>query len=223
MEYLIMLAGIIMINILLSGDNALVIALASRNLPEKQKKIAILWGSIGAVGLRIFLTFAAVALLRIAYLRLAGGVLLAWVAINLIATEEQQHRTVEAQDDLWCAVKTIIAADLVMSVDNVIAVAGAARGNISLLIVGLALSIPIIIWGSKLIGMLLQKWPVIITIGAAFLGWTAGEMILDEQIIIPLLSAYPWAQYIVPGCFAVSVVAVGQFMAEQKQEIGKPK
>ncbi|MBP2634961.1 MAG: integral rane protein, YjbE family [Firmicutes bacterium] len=216
MEFAVALMSIITVNLLLSGDNALVIALASRKLPPEQQKKAIFWGGAGAIGLRIILTFAAIVLLQIPYLQLIGGLALLWIAVKLLVGEEDNHE-LEANSNLWGAIKTIVVADLVMSVDNVIAIAGVAKGNVMLLIIGLAISIPIIIWGSKMINMLMERWPIIITIGAAFLGWTAGEMATADKKIAPLLNPYPWTHWVIPLFFAVIVVLLGGLLAGRKQ------
>lgn len=216
MEYLGSLLSIIFINILLSGDNALVIALASRRLPLDQQKKAMLWGSGGAIILRILLTFIAVYLLKMPYLQVLGGLLLLWIACKLIADDKDHSEEVEAKKNLFEAVKTIIMADFVMSLDNVIAIAGAAKGSISLLVIGLAISIPIIIWGSKLIGHIMQKWPIIVIIGAAFLGWTAGEMAASDQKVAPLVSQYSWMHLGIPFMFAVFVLIVGKGLSKKK-------
>lgn len=222
MEYLLPLFSIIMINIVLSGDNALVIALASRNLKENQQKVAMLWGSAGAIGLRIGLTFIAVFILTIPYLQMAGGVLLLWIAIKLIA-DQNHHEEVKAEKNIWGAVKTIIIADLVMSLDNVIAIIGVAKGKVSLLIIGLFISVPIIIWGSKLIGGFIHKWPIIIIIGSVFLGWTAGNMVVDDRQMVELNKIYFWLEWAIPGGFAVLVLVAGSFLSNQKQKIRKIK
>lgn len=208
MDFLSALISIILVNILLSGDNALVIALASRSLPPHQQKAAILWGGAGAIGLRILLTLVAVVLLEIPYLQLIGGILLQWVALKLVAEETDGHQEVRAAGNLWGAVKTILVADLVMSLDNVVAIAGVAKGNATLLIIGLGISIPIIIWGSKIITVLMERWPLIIVIGAAFLGWTAGEMIVADRVLAPIIARYAWVHWIIPGLFAAVVVLV---------------
>ncbi len=207
MDYLTALFSIIMINLLLSGDNALVIALASRKLPPRQQRQAILWGGAGAVVMRIILTLVAVVLLQVPYLQIAGGFLLLWVAIKLVADDHNAEEEIEAAGNLWDAVKTILIADLVMSLDNVIAIAGVSRGNIGLLVIGLAISIPIIIWGSTLITMLMQRWPVIVVIGAAFLGWVAGDMLIADPAAQTFTAAYPFLHWAVPGVFAAAVVA----------------
>lgn len=222
MDWAVALLSIITVNLLLSGDNALVIALASRKLPPEQQKKAIFWGGAGAIGLRILLTFVAIFLLRIPYLQVVGGLALLWIAVNLLAGEEN-HERLEAKNSLGDAIKTIILADMVMSIDNVIAIAAVAKGNITLLVVGLGISIPIIIWGSKVIHMLMERWPIIITIGAGFLGWTAGEMAIADKKILPVIEPYPWIHWGIPATFAIMVVIIGSILAQKKQQGGTKK
>lgn len=212
MDFLVPLFSIIIINLLLSGDNALVIALASRALPKDQQRKAIFWGGAGAVVLRIILTVFAIILLKIPYLQFAGGLLLLWVAVKLMSGEHDSHEDIKAASTVWDAIKTILVADLIMSLDNVIAIAGVAKGHMGLLIIGLAISIPIIIWGSKMIMVLMERWPFIITIGAAFLGWTAGDMIVADKEIEQLLMAYPWAHWAIPASFAIIVIVAGKMV-----------
>jgi YjbE family integral membrane protein len=215
-EFMVMLGSVILINIVLSGDNAVVIALASRNLPEHQQKKAILWGSFGAIAMRVALTVIAVSLLKIPFLQVIGGALLLWIAVKLLIEEKDDHCNVGA-DCLTAAIKTIIFADLVMSIDNVIAVAGATKGNIPLLLISLAISIPLIIWGSNIIMHLMEKYPVIVTIGAALLGYTAGEMIVaDAYIANALHGGLAFLHTIIPIATTVGVVAIGR-MLRQKQ------
>lgn len=218
MEYLLALSNILVINIVLSGDNALVIALASRNLPERQKRLANLIGSGGAIGLRVVLSAVAVYLLRIPYLQIAGGILLIWIAVNLVSDDHQSHGEITADNHLWGAVQAIIVADAVMSLDNVIAIAGAARGNFLLIVIGLVISVPIIIWGSGLIGKLMERWPVIILIGAAILGWTAGEMFLADAKSAAAVARYPWASHVLPAVCAALVVIAGKFRSVRRQQ-----
>jgi YjbE family integral membrane protein len=170
------LAQIMMINIMLSGDNAVVIAMASRALPKEQQRKAILFGSFGAIVLRVILTFFAVVLLALPFLKILGAVLLGWIGIQLLIPDTQEAE-LDGHSNLWAAIKTIIVADLVMSLDNVLGVAAAAKGNVVLLVVGLVISIPLIIYGSTIILKLMNRWPVIITIGGGILGWVAGEML----------------------------------------------
>jgi YjbE family integral membrane protein len=218
MDYIFSLGSIIFINLLLSGDNALVIALASRRLAPDQQRKAMLWGSGGAIILRIFLTFIAVILLKMPYLQMVGGLFLLWIACKLIADDKEHHEEVAAKNNLWDAVKTIIIADFIMSLDNVIAIAGAAKGNIALLIIGLAISIPIIVWGSKLIGHMMQKWPVIVSIGAAFLGWVAGEMAIADQKLSSLVSQYEWMDWGIPLIGALSVLIFGKVLLKNRNK-----
>ena len=212
------LAQIMMINILLSGDNAVVIALASRALPAKQQKQAILFGSFGAIFLRIVLTFFAVALLALPYLKIAGAVLLGWIGIQLLIPDEAETE-LDGHSNLWGAIKTIIVADFVMSLDNVLGVAAAAKGNIVLLVIGLAISIPLIIYGSTLILKLMNRWPVIITIGGGILGWVAGEMFVTDPAITTWVDASAhWLHTAAPVGATVGVVAVGKWMAWRAQK-----
>ena len=177
------LAKIIGVNIVLSGDNAVVIALAARSLPPKQQKMAILWGAGAAVILRIILTFFAVALLALPWLKIVGSLLLFWIGIKLLVPEEPGD-DVKASDNLIAAIKTILIADLVMSLDNVIAVAAAAGGSLTLLILGLAISIPLVVFGATLLVKLMERFPIIITLGAALIGMVAGEMIVTDPVMI---------------------------------------
>lgn len=220
MEYLVPLLSIIMINVVLSGDNALVIALASRNLLPEQQKAAMLWGSIGAIGLRIFLIFIAVTILNAPYLQMTGGVLLLWIAVKLIV-EQKQHTNIIGDRNLWKAVKTIIVADVVMSLDNVIAIIGIAKGKVSLLLLGLVISIPIIIWGSRVIGDFIQRWPVVILVGAVFLGWTAGGMVVGDKQFLQLQQMYVWLGWVIPTFFAVIVLIASAFITKLNRKAKK--
>ena len=177
------LAKIIGVNIVLSGDNAVVIALAARSLPPKQQKLAILWGAGAAVILRIILTFFAVWLLGLPCLKIVGSLLLFWIGIKLLVPEEPGD-DVEASDNLIAAIKTILIADLVMSLDNVIAVAAAAGGSFALLVLGLAISIPLVIFGATLLVKAMERFPIIITLGAALIGMVAGEMIVTDPVVV---------------------------------------
>src|SRR3954466_14892711 len=181
-EFWIALSQIILINIVLSGDNAVVIALASRSLPPAQQTKGIVFGSVGAIVLRVILTFFAVYLLSLPYLKLIGAALLLWIGVGLLKGEDEDE-DIEGNSGLMAAVKTIIIADLVMSLDNVIGVAAAAKGNVLLLVIGLVISIPLIIFGSTIILKLMTRFPVIITLGAGLLGWVAGEMALSDPAI----------------------------------------
>jgi len=221
-EWLLDLSKIILVNIVLSGDNAVVIALACRNLsPEVQKK-AVFWGSFGAIGLRVILTFVAVWLLKVPLVETLGGLLLVWIAVKLLAGEEEGDN-VSGSSSIREAIKTIIIADLVMSLDNVVAVAGAAKGDITLILVGLAVSIPLIIWGSQLLMKIMQRFPIIVILGAALLGYTAGEMIMGDAIVGTYIE-HVWNGFEVgfPIGMAVLVIIIGKWLASRhnKQDVG---
>src|SRR3954468_20864986 len=183
------LLKIIGVNVILSGDNAVVIALAARSLPAKQQKQAVLWGAGAAVVLRIVLTIFAVALLTLPWLKIIGSLLLFWIGIKLLVPEDDEDN-IQASDQLLAAIKTILVADLVMSLDNVIAVAAAAGGSYALLILGLAISIPLVIFGATLLIKLMERFPVIITIGAGLIGWVAGEMLVADMALRPWLEPH---------------------------------
>src|SRR3954470_1518514 len=176
------LAKIIGVNIILSGDNAVVIALAARSLPAKQQKQAIIWGAGAAIVLRVILTLFAVALLGLPWLKLVGSVLLFWIGVKLLVPEDDDP-DIAANDQLLAAIKTILVADLVMSLDNVIAVAAAAGGSVTLLVLGLAISIPLVVFGATLLLKLMERFPIIITIGAGLIGWVAGEMLVADSAL----------------------------------------
>ena len=210
-DFWLALSQIILINIVLSGDNAVVIALASRSLPPVQQKKAILAGSVGAIVLRIVLTFFAVYLLSLPYLKLGGAALLLWIGVSLLKGEGGEEE-LEGHSNLAAAIKTIIVADLVMSLDNVIGVAAAAKGNVVLLVIGLGVSIPLIIYGSTLILKVMTRFPIIITIGAALLGWVAGEMAFSDPSIHIWAESHHNLHFVPPVLCAILVVAVGKWL-----------
>ncbi|AVE03811.1 hypothetical protein CYL20_04355 [Pseudomonas palleroniana] len=201
---------IIAIDILLGGDNAVVIALACRKLPEAQRNRAIIGGALGAILLRIGMIFFALQLLELPFLKLIGAVLLLWIGIKLMVPEgEDAHDNMSASPKLWGAIKTIIVADAVMSIDNVIAVAGASGGQIELVIFGIVISIPIIIWGSKLVLHFMDRYPIVITLGAALLGWIAGSMAITD---ISLPAAPAWAHYVASAVGVAMVLIIGKLI-----------
>ncbi|MDR6538682.1 TerC family protein [Variovorax soli] len=219
-EFWIALSQIILINIVLSGDNAVVIAMASRSLPPAQQKKAIVFGSIGAIVLRVILTFFAVYLLTLPYLKLVGAALLLWIGVGLLQGEDDEEG-IEGHSGLAAAIKTIVLADLVMSLDNVVGVAAAAKGNVPLLVFGLVISIPLIIFGSTLILKLMDRFPVIIVGGAALLGWVAGEMAVSDPAIAAWVAERHSLHTVVPALGAMAVVAVGKWLSirsEQRRE-----
>lgn len=184
-EFLSALLSIVVIDLVLAGDNAIVIGLAARNLPKDLQKKVIIWGTVGAIAIRSFATIIVVWLLKIPGLHLTGGILLVWIAYKLLV-EEDNHEEVEAGKSFWAALQTIIIADALMGLDNVLAVAGAAHGSFLLVICGLIISIPIVIWGSTLIINWVERFPIIITIGAGVLAYTAANMITDEKFLHPV-------------------------------------
>lgn len=205
---------IILVNIVLSGDNAVVIALAARSLPPKQQTLAVFWGAGAAVVMRIILTVVAVELLKWPWLKLVGAVLLLWIAVKLLIPEEGGESGVESSDNLWAAIKTILIADLVMSLDNVIAVAAAAKGSLTLLILGLAISIPLVIFGATMLMKLMDRWPIIITIGAGLLGWVAGDMAVTDPVVKDWVDANAaWLHWAAPAAGVVFVVGLGKWLA----------
>jgi YjbE family integral membrane protein len=211
-EFWIALSQIMLINIVLSGDNAVVIAMASRSLPPSQQKKAILFGSAGAIVLRIVLTFFAVYLLSLPYLKLIGAALLLWIGVGLLKSDDGTGDVKDGSDGLVAAIKTIIVADIVMSLDNVVGVAAAAKGELLLLVIGLGVSIPLIIFGSTIILKLMTRFPVIITLGAGLLGWVAGEMALTDPAVSDFFSQRHALHSVVPALGAVLVVVVGKWL-----------
>ncbi|HZG61650.1 MAG TPA: TerC family protein [Anoxybacillus sp.] len=216
-EFLSALISIIIIDLVLAGDNAIVIGLAARNLPKHQQKQAIIWGTVGAIVIRALATLAVVWLLKIPGLLLVGGILLVWIAYKLLI-EEKGH-DVEAGSSMWEAIRTIIIADALMGLDNVLAVAGAAHGSFLLVILGLLISVPIVVWGSTLILKWIERFPIIVTIGAGVLAWTASKMIVDE----PFLEEYfanPFVKYGFELLVVAGVIIAGKMKKakENKKE-----
>lgn len=218
-EFWLAVGQIIMIDILLGGDNAIVIALACRNLPPELRRKGILWGTAGAIVLRVVLIFFAMSLLALPYLKLIGAALLIWIGIKLLVPEDDEHGDLKASDKLLGAIKTIIVADFVMSVDNVIGIAGAAQtaGHVGhqmpLVIFGLLVSIPIIVWGSSVVLKLMDRFPVIIVAGGALLGWIAGTLAVGDPAIQGYLPQVESLRYLAGGLCALLVVAVGKALA----------
>lgn len=219
-QFWIGLGEIILVNIVLSGDNAVVIALAARSLPAHQQNKAVFWGSGAAVVMRIVLTVVAVEILKLPYLKLLGAALLLWIAVQLLLPEGEDGEHVSAGSGLAAAIRTILIADLVMSLDNVIAVAAAAKGNLTLLIIGLALSIPIVIFGSTLLLKVMDRFPVIVTIGAGLLGWVAGEMVVTDPAISAWIDAHAaWLHYGAPATGVLGVIVAGRWFAKRAEHV----
>ena len=220
-EFWIGLIKIIWINIILSGDNAVVIALAARSLPPHQQRMAVLWGSGAAVAMRIVLTIVAVRLLALPYLQIVGGLLLLWIGVQLLGDQDEGEGEHKEHGTLMSAVRTILIADLVMSLDNVIAVAAAAKGSTTLLIVGLAISIPLVVFGSTLMIKLMQRFPVIITLGAALIGWVGGETIANDVFFKEALLARPWMHYAAALAGAIFVVGLGKLLQARARAVAR--
>lgn len=217
-DFWIDILKLILLDIVLSGDNAVVIALACRNLPAEQQKKAVFWGSFAAIALRVVLTFVAVWLLKLPFVEVIGGLLLVYIAVKLINGEEEPE-TLKSSSKMGEAVRTIILADFIMSLDNVLAIAAVSHGDLRLIVIGLAISIPLIIWGSQLLLRLMNRFPVIILLGAGLLGYTAGEMVLSDKIIGHFIeSNFPHAHYVIPIGLAVLVIAYGKFAGKKKTE-----
>ena len=224
-QFWLAVGQIIMIDILLGGDNAVVIALACRKLPAHQRTKGILWGTAGAIVLRVVLIAFALTLLQVPFLKLVGAALLLWIGVKLLVPDEEGHSNIEGSDKLWAAVKTVIVADLVMSVDNVIAIAGAATGanqahQMPLVIFGLLVSIPIIIWGSQLVLKLMDRFPIIITAGAMLLGWIAGTMALGDPAVRDLVPQTAVWVYSLGVAGALGVLLVGTALKKRAQQAG---
>lgn len=205
---------IIGINLVLSGDNAVVIALATLRLGDKEKKQGIFWGTFGAVALRVVLTAVAAALLKIPFVQAVGGILLAFIAVKLLKGEDGDEN-IHAAGSLREAIQTIIFADLLMSLDNVLAVAGASGGNMVLLILGLIISVPIVIFGSTVLSNLMKRFTWIISVGAGLLGYTSGEMVLNDSYF-HFLSEIHILEYLIPGVLALGVIVLGNWLKRKK-------
>lgn len=209
MDTLWLLTEILMINLVLSGDNAVVIALASKDLPLRQRKQAVWWGAFGAVVLRCVLTFAAVLLLGIPFIQAAGGLMLFWIAMKLLLQDEDAVHIREAKTT-WKAIQTILIADFVMSLDNVLAIAALAKGDLALIVIGIAISIPIVVWGSGLIVGLLKRYPILVFVGSGILAFTAGEMVMNDPKLGQWLNGMTTeAHTLLPAAMACLVLAVG--------------
>lgn len=207
-EFWSALLAIVVIDLVLAGDNAIVIGLSARNLPKEQQKKVILWGTVGAIAIRSLLTLVVVWLLKIPGLLLIGGLLLIWIAYKLLV-EEKKH-DVESAVSMWSAIKTIVIADTVMGLDNVLAVAGAAHGDFLLVVLGLLISVPIVVWGSTIILKWVERFPIIIYIGSGVLAWTASKMIVDEPLVKGFFVDNPILKWALMLVVVVGVLALGK-------------
>ena len=214
-EFWIGLMKIIWINIILSGDNAVVIALAARGLPPVQQRKAVLFGSGAAVVLRIALTVVAVKLLTMPYLQIVGGVLLLYIGVQLLSDQGGDEGEEKTHGSLMAAIRTILIADLVMSLDNVIGVAAAANGSMLLLVLGLAISIPMVVFGSTMMIRLMERFPVVVTLGAALIGWVGGETMANDTILAPLMQDQHWLHQAGPVLGAALVLGLGYWLQKR--------
>ncbi|MGZ3578487.1 MAG: TerC family protein [Syntrophales bacterium] len=215
-DFLVGFLSIIIVNLVLSGDNAFVIAMAVRSLPRKQRMKGIAFGVGAAVVLRVLLTFFAAMLLQIQYVKLIGGAVIIWIAVKLLMEGAPEDKLQEDAKSLWHAIRIIIVADITMSLDNVLAVAAASKGNFFLLIFGLGLSIPIVMFASTLLVLLMDKYPIIIYIGAAVLGQVGGEMMVTDPFVIGLLNPSNILKYCVEVFFTIGVVVAGKLWVRHK-------
>ena len=216
-DFWIGLLKIVWINVILSGDNAVVIALAARSLPPEQQRKAVLLGSGAAVVLRIALTLVAAKLLALPYLQIIGGLLLLWIGVQLLSEDEGEGGEERHHGSMAAAVRTILIADLVMSLDNVIAVAAAAKGDTVLLILGLAISIPLVIFGSTLMIRLMERYPVIVVLGAGLIGWVGGETIMGDATLKGFSEANHWSHFAAAAVGAALVVVLGKYLQARSQ------
>jgi len=219
--WLVAVLQVIAIDIVLGGDNAIIIALACRNLPKHQRRAGIIWGAAGAIILRVIMVFFATNLMEVSGLRMIGGILLIWIGVKLLTEGETQNLDgkINQSSNLLTAIRTIIIADFVMSLDNALAITAAAKGDIGLVVFGLLLSVPIIIWGSGLILRLMDRFPVIITAGAGLLGWLGGGLMISDKLLVEFTAVLPPATpTISAGIGTIFVIAIGKFLAKPKPE-----
>jgi YjbE family integral membrane protein len=216
-QFWVAVTEIFLVNVLLSGDNAVVIALACRNLSPRARRLGVFWGVVAAIVLRIVLTLFAMSLLVFPYVKLVGGALLVWIGVRLIAQDDGADRQVKASDRLLPAIGTIIVADLVMSLDNVMAVAAAAKGQVELMVFGLVVSIPIVVIGAQIIMRLTGRYPIVVIAGGGLLGYIAGDMAVDDPVVRPWFAANaPGVAEIIPLAGFVAVVAAGLWFTRER-------
>lgn len=213
-DFWMALLSIILIDLVLAGDNAIVIGLAARNVPKQDQKKVIVWGTVGAIVVRVIMTLLVVQLLTIPGLRLIGGLALIWIAYKLLI-DEKDHE-INGGNQIWAAIRTIIIADTMMGLDNVLAVAGAAHGDFLLVVIGLAISVPIMVWGSTMILKLTERFPFVITIGAAVLAWTAAKMLVADPLLETIFFNN-WIKYIFEIIVIIAVVMIGAKVKKKKE------
>ncbi|WP_049623270.1 TerC family protein [Frateuria defendens] len=214
-DFLSGLLAIVLLDLVLAGDNAIVIALAARNLPKSLQKKAVFWGTFGAVAVRVALTTAVVYLLKLPGLMLAGGLLLLPIAWKLLKHEDKGP-DISAADNFWSALRTIVVADALMGLDNVLAIAGASKGHLGLVVIGLLISVPLVVWGSTLILKLIERFPVIVYIGAGLIAWTAARMIAHDRLVHDWFDLRPWTRYALDALL-VAGICVGGWLMQRRQ------
>lgn len=211
------LLTIVLMDLVLAGDNAIVIALAARNLPQQLQKRAVIWGTLGAIVVRIVLTVVVVYLLELPGLMLVGGLLLLPIAWKLLKPPHDEHGHVVPAASFWSALRTIVVADVLMGLDNVLAIAGAAKGHMGLVVIGLLISIPLVVWGSTLILKLIERFPVIVYAGAAAIAWTAGRMISHESLWRGWFDAHGWMKHVLEIGLAL-IVCIGGYLLNRRRK-----
>ena len=217
-DFLSGLLAIVLLDLVLAGDNAIVIALAARNLPRNIQNKAVLWGTVGAIAVRLVMTGIVVYLLKLPGLMLAGGLLLLPIAWKLLQPEDKPH-DVDAAASFWVAMRTIIVADALMGLDNVLAIAGASKGHMSLVVIGLAISVPLVVWGSTLILRLIERFPIIIYIGAAAIAWTSARMISHDHWLAPWFETHEWATYTLDAVFVLGICLGGWLVQRRRPRL----
>ncbi|WP_266169051.1 TerC family protein [Dyella subtropica] len=218
-EFLSGLMAIVLLDLVLAGDNAIVIALAARNLPKHLQRKAVFWGSFGAVAIRVALTAVVVYLLKLPGLMLAGGLLLLPIAWKLLRTDDGDRHNVSAAAGFWAAIRTIVVADALMGLDNVLAIAGASGGHMTLVIIGLAISVPLVVWGSTLILKLIERFPIVVYIGAGAIAWTAARMIAHDHLLSAWFDARSWSRYTLDGLLVVTICGSGWLAQRRRQRL----
>ncbi|HEX7815605.1 TerC family protein [Dyella sp.] len=216
-EFLSGLLAIVLLDLVLAGDNAIVIAMAARNLPKDLQKKAVFWGTFGAVAIRVAMTAIVVYLLELPGLMLVGGLLLLPIAWKLLKSDDGKGHEVGPASGFWAALRTIIVADALMGLDNVLAIAGASGGHMLLVILGLAISVPLVVWGSTLILKLIERFPVIIYVGAGAIAWTAARMIAHDHLLSAWFDAHAWTKYVLDGLLVLLVCGGGWWKQRRKQ------
>lgn len=212
------LFAIVLLDLVLAGDNAIVIALAARNLPKHLQKKAVFWGTFGAVAVRVALTAVVVYLLKLPGLMLAGGLLLLPIAWKLLRSDEGDGHDINPASGFWAALRTIVVADALMGLDNVLAIAGASGGHMALVIIGLAISVPLVVWGSTLILKLIERFPIIVYVGAGAIAWTAARMIAHDHLLKPWFDAHGWARYALDVALVV-LICGGGWLAQRRRRL----